>query len=55
MICIDNLKFRLLGATDQYVHETIRIMKLSHSNGFAAMPGVHAAAAGFSGFCVTVL
>jgi len=30
MILIDTIKFRLLREADQYVHETIRIMKLFH-------------------------
>jgi len=30
MVLIDTIEFRLLRVTDQYVHETIRIMKLSH-------------------------
>jgi len=29
MILMDTIKFRLLWATDQYVYETIRIMKRS--------------------------
>jgi len=29
IILINTIKFRLLWETDQYVHETIRIMKLS--------------------------
>jgi len=30
MVLINTIKFRLLRVTDKYVHETIRIMKLSH-------------------------
>jgi len=30
MVLMDNINFRLLRVTDLYVHETIRIMILSH-------------------------
>jgi len=30
MVMMDIIEFRLLRATDQYVHETIKIMQLSH-------------------------